>query len=163
MNDGYPVDKNLASLRILLSVVIWTHIRQISGGRQVTDIWKVNTRTGSFVRAGGGFGQQRMQRFDVGSGQVVRSAIRLLVLHDLALNLFENGTGWRGTARIRIVGHVRLQSARCCVPTGEGRRQADHDGILEFRDTRVFTRWGTQGSCLPASWHRGCVREGGRA
>ena len=34
MNDGYPVDKKPATLRILLRVVIRTHIRRISGGRQ---------------------------------------------------------------------------------------------------------------------------------
>jgi hypothetical protein len=50
-----------------------------------------------------------------------RSRMGRVVLHDLAVNLFKDGLGLAGGGKDRSLCHVRLQSARCCIPAGKGR------------------------------------------
>ena len=57
---------------------------------------------------------------------------------------------------------MRLQSTPCGVPTRKGRRQTCNDVVQQLDHAR-FCRCGrTKRGGVPASRHRGCVREGDR-
>jgi hypothetical protein len=58
--------------------------------------------------------------------------------------------------------HVRLQSVRRGFPTRKGRGQAGDDAIQQLHNARFCCSRRTKRRRMPSSWHRGCVREGGR-
>ena len=71
----------------------------------------------------------------------------------------EGGCGFREE---RSPCHVRLQSALRGLPTCKGWGQASNDAIHQFDNARFRRRRRTKRRRMPSSWHRGCVREGGR-
>src|SRR5262249_48809813 len=65
-------------------------------------------------------------------------------------------------SRERSSVDVRLQSAPCGVPTRKGRRQTRNDPVQQLDHARFYRRGRTKRGGVPASRHRGCVREGDR-